>query len=280
MGAKGRQLLRMWRLYARMDWRFMTQDAFGAVVMTVSELIVALSALAGTALLAVRFGGVGVLSSEEVLVFLAFHLLSEGLEHMLLGGYNINSISRRIGRGQVDHMLIQPVPLWMQLCTEGFLPFSGCQQLLCGMVALCLFAPRAGVAITPAWLALLAVLAFTRLAIHVAVGYLAGSAAFYSPVGCEEITDVVYSLCGTVARYPLSGMPAAMVNVLLTVLPLGLFSYLPALILLGRVDAIITAWPVLVALALCALAKHVFMKGMKHYVQVGSARYKGMGHRS
>lgn len=279
MAAKIVKITRLLRLYARMDLRFMMQDLFTAAVMILSETVLGLSALAGTALVAVRFGGMGTLTSDEVLFFLAFHLFSQGVEVMLWGGFNVIEISRRIGRAQVDHMLIQPIPIWMQLFTEGFMPFSGCPKFLCGVAALILSVPRAGIAVTPSWLALLFALTLARITLHISVAYLAGCTAFYSPVGCEEMSDVALSLCDTVIQFPLSGMPGTVQKLLFTVAPLGLFTYLPALILLSRADAVLAAWPLLAALVLAQCAQKVFKKGMKHYVKNGCARYKSMGYR-
>ena len=122
----GKRLLKLWALYARLDWYYTTQDVFTAAVTIFSELLWGVAALSGTALLAVQFGGVGALSAAEVLVMLSFHLFARGWEVMLFAGNNVSCISRRIGRAQVDHRLIQPIPLWMQLLTEGFIPVSGC----------------------------------------------------------------------------------------------------------------------------------------------------------
>lgn len=263
-----------------MDWVYTTQDPFTACVTILCETIMALSSFAGVALLAVQFGGVGSLTSAEVLVMLSFHIFAKGLESMLFGNYNVGQISRRIGRAQVDHMMIQPLPIWMQLLTEGFMPVSGCESMLCGLVALILFVPDAGICVTPVWIALLVILALSRIAIRLAISYIAGTAAFYEPVGCEELSDVLLSLCDTVSDYPLSGMPRAVVGLLCTAVPLGVLTYLPGLILLGRLDALWTAWPAFIAIVLAAIAATLFRKGMKHYVKVGCARYKAMGHRS
>lgn len=263
-----------------MDWQYTTQDAFTACITLLCELLWGVASLTGTALLAVRFGGVGSLSTEEVLVMLSFHLFASGWQVVLFAGNNVSAISRRVGRAQVDHMFLQPLPLWAQLLTEGCMPVSGSQQLLAGIAALCVFVPRAGVRVTPGWIALLLLLTACRLALYLSAAYLAGTAAFYNPVGCEELSDIVLSLLDTVADYPLSGMPRPLVGVLLTALPLGVLTYLPGLILLGRVDAIWAAWPLCLALALTAAAQKLFRKGLKHYVQTGCARYKSMGHRN
>lgn len=275
-----KRLFRLWKLYARMDWYYVTQDVFTAVVTILSETVFGLASFTGIALLAVQFGGVGTLSAPEVLVMLSFHIFSRGLENLFFGNYNVSMISRRVGRSQVDHMLLQPLPLWMQLLTEGFMPLSGSQSMLCGAAALFLFVPRAGLTVSLWWILLLVLLALSRIAIRLAFAYMAGAAAFWEPVGFEELSDVVLSLCDTVSDYPLSGMPRALVSVLCTAVPLGVLTYLPGLILLGRLNALWAAWPVLLALILGALAAKLFTKGLKHYGKVGSARYKAMGHRS
>lgn len=275
-----KRLFQLWKLYARMDWYYTTQDLFTAIVTILSETILALSSFAGVALLAVQFGGAGGLSEHEILVMLSFHIFAKGLENMLFGNCNVGIISRRVGRAQVDHMLIQPMPLWMQLLTEGFMPISGSESMLCGVFALIAFVPMAGIAVTPLWMVLLFVLAFSRIAIRLALSYIAGSFAFWEPAGCEELSDVLLGLCDTVSDYPLSGMPRMVVGVLVTVIPLGVLTYLPGLILLGRLDALWTAWPVFLAVLLASAAAAFFRKGLKHYVKAGCARYKAMGHRS
>ena len=124
-----KDLLRLWRLYARMDLLWLTQDFSSALLVMLSETLGSLSGMAGVLLLAVRFGGVGGLSADEILFMLGFFELANGLSWILLGNYNVIHISRRIARGQLDHMLLQPRPLWLQLVTEGFMPFSGCQSI-------------------------------------------------------------------------------------------------------------------------------------------------------
>ena len=118
-------VFRLWKLYARMDLNWLLQDKATVLLVVITETLSNLSGMAGVLLLAVRFGGVGGLTADEILFMLGFFELADGLGWMLFGNYNVIHISRRIGRGQVDHMLIQPRPLWMQLLTEGFMPFSG-----------------------------------------------------------------------------------------------------------------------------------------------------------
>ena len=125
-----RSVFKLLKLYAKMDLNWLLQDCTSFIIVVISEALQNLSGMAGVLLLAIRFGGVGGLSTDEILFMLGFFELADGLAFTLFGNYNVMHISRRIGRGQVDHMLIQPRPLWMQLLTEGFMPFSGSYGLI------------------------------------------------------------------------------------------------------------------------------------------------------
>src|SRR5258708_27375293 len=63
---------------------------------------------------------------------LGYAALVEGLVNPFFG-YNVSFISRRLGRGQLDHTLIQPQPLWLSLLTEGFSPAFGFPTLVPGI---------------------------------------------------------------------------------------------------------------------------------------------------
>lgn len=263
-----------------MDKQWLIQDPWICLMVIFSETILALSGLTGILLLAVRFGGIGDLSSTQVLFMLSFHLFGEGIELMFFGNANVLAISRRIGRGQIDHMLVQPIPLPLQLLCEGFIPFTGSQKLIISIFALAYATAQCGITLTAGWFTLLLALALCRITLRIGVSYLSGVLAFYRPVACEEVSDIVLSLCDTVSSYPLSGMPRALVLTLCTALPIGLLTYIPGLILLGKLDLIYSALPLFAALTLCMLATYAFKKGMKYYATVGSIRYKAMGHRS
>src|SRR5687767_725539 len=114
-----RRLLALWRLYATLDILFITRSANTAIPWYVADIIIGLSAITA------------------------------------LFNSNVAFISRRIGRGQLDHILIQPQPLWMALLTEGFAPVTGAGMLVSGVGLLVWSLPAAGVAVSPAWLALL-----------------------------------------------------------------------------------------------------------------------------
>ena len=177
-----KSVCRLLKLYALMDLKWLMQDWVTVIIIIGSETLQNLSSMAGVLLLAIRFGGVGGMTADEVLFLLGFFELADGLGFMLFGNYNIMHISRRIGRGQVDHMLIQPRPLWMQMLTEGFMPFSGSYAFVLGVVLTCIAVARLGIVLTPVWFAGLLYYVFIHLALRLSQSALYGAAAFRYPV--------------------------------------------------------------------------------------------------
>ena len=272
-------LLRLQRLYARMDLNWVLQDFKAALIVMIAEIMNNLTAVSGILLLAVRFGGAGGLSTDEVLLMLGFFELADGLCYMFFGNYNILHISRRVGRGQLDHMLIQPRSLVMQLLTEGFFPVSGCGGFLMGIVLTVLAWTRLGLAVTPLRLGLLMLYILCHTLLILGQAFLYGAAAFRNPVANEELSTLIYDLNMQLGRFPLFGLPGWLTGLLATILPVGLLAYVPSLALLGRVTGWMPALPALAAGAFVLAAATCFRAGMRHYLQYSCNRYKDMGHR-
>lgn len=271
---------RLLKLYARMDLNWLMQDKATVLLVVITETLSNLSGMAGVLLLAVRFGGVGGLTADEILFMLGFFELADGLSWMLFGNYNVIHISRRIGRGQVDHMLIQPRPLWMQLLTEGFMPFSGCHGFFIGIALTSVAVARLDVTLSPVWFLLLLYYLVIHIVLRLSQSFLYGSAAFFKPVACEEISSMILDMNSRLGRFPLFGLPGWLGTILHTVLPIGLLAYFPALALLkdlGKPTEL--AFPFLVASVFLTAALICFKKGLKHYAKYSCNRYKEMGHR-
>lgn len=280
MADKIKSLFKLWKLYGSMDLHWLMQDKATVLLVIITETLSNLSGMAGVLLLAVRFGGVGGLTADEILFMLGFYELADGLGWMIFGNYNIIHISRRIGRGQVDHMLIQPKPLWMQLMTEGFMPFSGCHGFLIGGLLTAIAVARLDITLSPVWFLLLLYYLVIHMLLQLSQSFLYGSAAFYKPVACEEISSMILDMNHQLGRFPLFGLPVWLGTLLHTVLPIGLLAYFPALALLrdlGKPTEL--AFPFFVAAIFLTAALICFKKGLTHYAKHSCNRYKEMGHR-
>jgi ABC-2 type transport system permease protein len=273
-----RRLLRLWSLYGRMDLLWVARAPRSAVAWYVSDLIVGGAVVASTFLLAERFDGIGAWSREQVLFLLGYALFVRGLVELLFGA-NVGFISRRIGRGQIDHVLLQPQPVWMSLATEGFAPAAGSGLVIAGGWLL-VHATGQVVTPTPGWLGLLAVNACASLAVVMAYSYVWGCLAFWAPRSAEEINSSTMRLIDELRSFPLDGVGAGLMGGLLSVVPVGFVAWYPSRALLGLAPGPIHAW-VTPLFAVCALtvAYAIFHRGMKRYGQTGSTRYLSLGHR-
>lgn len=268
-------------LYASIDLRWFMNDRMTCLVVMGSELISTIAAISGVFLLSVRFGGVGSFTSDEILFMLGFYELAGGFMNMMFGNLNVLHISRRVGRGQLDHMLIQPRSILMQLFTEGFMPVTGSSGFIIGIILTCVSCARLNLAIDAMWIFALIIYIFTHCVLMLGQSFLYGAGAFWRPVACEELSTMVLDMNSLIGKYPLVALPQWAMAFLTTVFPAGLLAYVPALILLNKLEkGLIMALPVAVAAAFLTLAVIAFRKGFVRYAQYSCNRYRSMGHRS
>lgn len=265
---------------AKMDLLWLLRDTRYWLLQAFADSVAALASVSAVLLLSARFGGIGGMTSAEILFLCGYAVTVDGILMAQFGGSNAVHISRIIGRGQLDHMLIQPVPLWVQLLTEGFDPFSGSSKLICGLTVLFTATARIGLRVTPLWAAELIFSLIASLAIVLSVVYIISCSAFFAPVAAEEISMMVLELFGDTKLYPLGGLPKRAAAVFCTIIPLGLSAWFPVCVLLGKAPAGFPPYlTFLVASVSTSVAIQLFRKGIYHYEKSGCIRYTGFGHR-
>lgn len=273
------RILRLLAISAKMDLVWLLRDTKYAVLGICGDLFNNLATVSGVFLIAARFGGIGGMNEDEVLFMMAYSTMITGI-FTTFGSNNNIHISRIIGRGQLEHLFIQPLPLGVQLSTSGFTPFTSSVNIAAGFVMMTVAVTRLRLGVTLLWVAGLCAHLVTTMAIIVARSYLVSSAAFYSPVAAEEISTTMIEGTWLLSTFPLTGMPPYIQIPLLTVLPEGLMAWFPALCLLGKPPLNFGAYyPMFFALALSIAAGIVFRKGLRYYVQKGSNRYFSRGFR-
>jgi ABC-2 type transport system permease protein len=275
-----RRVLRLWQLYGTMDLLYLARGPQIAITYYLSDFVTGVGAVTATFLLAERFDGIGPWTRAQILFLLAYSLLVRALIDLFFN-YNLAFISRRIGRGQLDHVLIQPQPLWMALMTEGFAPVTGSGMLLPGVALLIWSARELQLSISPTWCALFAADLVASIAIVLAFEYVWGSLAFWAPRAAEEINSDSWRLLTQLSPFPLDGLAGLALTSLVTVVPVGLVAWYPSRALLGINS---TGWTSQVVLWLAALtfgafAIWFFTHGLRHYGRTGSTRYLDYGHR-
>ena len=276
---KIRRILRLYALYAKMDLTWLLRDSKFAIMAIAADLISNISAVTGVFLLAWRFDGIGGMDRYEVLFMLAYTTIITGI-FISFFAFNTGHISRRIGRGQFEHMFIQPLPLPIQLITGGFFPFTGGSNIISGAVIMTIALTQLDITLPWWWILSLIGNLIVTTALIIGQSYFASSLAFYAPVQAEEISSYVIDSFGYISTFPLSGMPLYLQLPLITFIPTGLLAWFPTLALLGKAPFNLPAYyPLLLAAGLWLVTYFFFRKGLKYYVKKGINRYHPMGHR-
>lgn len=273
------RIIKLLGISAKMDLAWLLRDTKYALAIISADIISNLSIVSGVFLISVRFGGIGGMNADEVMFMMAYSTLTTGIFIMFGSGNNIH-ISRIIGRGQLDHLFTQPLPIKVQLATCGFIPFTGGSNFAVGVILMIIAVSRLGLQVSFGWILSLAAYLLITMVIIVARAYLVSSTAFYAPAAAEEISYTAIDGTWFMSTFPLSGMPLFVQIPLLTVLPEGLMAWFPSLCLLGRPPLGLSAcYPMLYAIILSLIASYIFKKGLNYYVRKGSNRYVPYGFR-
>lgn len=274
-----KRLLSLFAISAKLDLVWLLRDTKYALAGISADIISNLSTISAVYLIALRFGGIGGMSVDELLFMMAYSTLTTGIFIMFGAGNNIH-ISRIIGRGQLEHLFMQPLSLKTQLLTNGFAPFTGGSNFVVGCILLVISIHRLALPVTFWWILSLFVYILTTMVIIVARSYLVSSAAFYAPVAAEEISSTAIEGTWLLSTFPLSGMPLFIQIPLITFLPEGLMAWFPSLCLLGKPPLNLTGYyPLAFALVISLIAGYIFRKGLNYYVTRGSNRYVPYGFR-
>jgi len=273
------RVLRLFSISAKMDLVWLLRDTKYALATILSEIISNIAAVSSVYLIAIRFGGIGGLSVDEVLFMMAYSTITTGI-FILFGSSNNIHISRIIGRGQLEHLYIQPLSFKTQLITSGFAPFTGSSNFIIGFILLAAAVNRLHLEVTFLWICRLILYICATMTIIVARAYLVSASAFYAPVAAEEISTTAIDGTWQLSTFPLSGMPAFILIPLMTILPEGLMAWFPSLCLLGKPPLNFTEYyPLAYALIIALAASFIFRKGLNYYVKKGSNRYVSYGFR-
>lgn len=272
------ETLRLLGAGARLNVARILRTREQAIAHTLTDFIWHSGAMVAPILVAVRFGHIGSWPVAAVVFMLAYGAAVSSVMDAL--GDSPWHLSQRIGRGQLDHSLIQPQPLWRTLFTEGFTPFDFWPVLTLGLVLMAWSAAQLHVPSSPGWLGLLAFNLLASVAVETAFLYMWGCLAFWAPRGAEEVSSAASGLIGDLS-FPLDPVPRPLRAVLVTAVPSGLLSWLPSRALLhvagaGALDAWLTP---LAAIVLGAFALFLFRLGLRRYRRTGSMRYTDHGHR-
>src|SRR5687768_6788642 len=256
------RVFRLWAFFGYMDMQWMLRDLGSFVGYVFSDVMAIMAAISAMVLLAERFDGLGPWSRPHVWFLLGYAVLVHGALDTVFG-YNISYISRRIGRGQLDHVLVQPQPMWLTLLTEGFSPAAGLPIFFTGLAVFVFGLVSSGITLSAPWLALWLLNFVASCAILLAFNYAIGSIAFWAPRSAEEINSSSWRLMGQLRTFPLDGINRGLLVGLLTLVPAGFIAWFPSRALLGLDQTAMSSWLTpLAALLLGSVALTIFRTGL------------------
>lgn len=249
-------------------------QAFGWVA---GETVIAVAGVTAPIFLVAQFGGIGQWAAAELMFLVGMAVVARGIA-LVFSGHQAIMISRKIGRGQLDHVLMQPLPLWKALLVEGFSPFDLAVSLVLGLGLLGWSTAQLTIGVDLVGILLVILSCLCGALIFIATQYLWGAAAFWFPQGAEEVNMFTYGLMSDLSVFPLGFAETAVKGILVTALPVGLMGWFPASVLLHSNRGLWYVMPLFtVGFGLISLA--VFRKGLKKYHEKGSSRYSDFGHR-
>ncbi len=275
-----KRLISLWAIHAKLDLLWLIRDTKNCVLNIIADLTSSLSTILGIFLLSQRFDNIGGMSSDHILFMLGYACLVDGIFLMFFMMNNTGFLSRIIGRGQLDHKLIQPNPLWMQLITEGFIPFSGSSMFICGLGITIYSSMRLGLSFSIFQLIILVLSIVCSIIVILSFSCIFSCIAFYAPVAGEEVSTSAYGLFDQLKGFPLGGFTIYLQALFTTVLPIGMAAWYPASLLLGNELKLPNYLMIVVTLSLAIIAITLFKKGLKYYGEKGSIRYSSRGFRN
>lgn len=279
-------LIRLYRQYAKMDLLWFLRDTRYFFIQLVSDVVSGGCTIAGVCLLSANFKNFSGMTQNEILFMMGYALFIDGIFMVFFMGNNTGMVSRIIGRGQLDHIMIQPVPLWAELLAQGFSPVSGSPIMIFGTGLTVYGAIRAGLPINAFTILLFLFYSICSIVIVMSFIYLISCSAFYAPAAAEEIAGVGKELFSSLKTYPLGNMKGFQKHIFLSLIPVGLCAWLPSTLLINAgkygLEAVFVPKALYLPIAAAIfsfIAIITFKKGMKYYETYGSPRYSGFGHR-
>lgn len=243
-----------------------------AALLTVGQFLVT-----GIEILAVwalfhRFGDVRGWSLGEVALFYGLANCMFAVADALGRGFDVLGTSL-LRTGEFDRLLLRPRPLALQLM--GFdVRISRLGRLLQGLTVIAFATVHAGIAWTPATIAVALFALAGGVALFLGILVLQGTLSFWT-VESLEIANVLTYGGVQAAQFPLAVYARWFRSLLTFAVPLAAVAYYPALAILGKPDPLgAPAWvgfvSPLAGFAFLAAAFAAWRVGLRHYASTGS----------
>ncbi|HEX4248712.1 MAG TPA: ABC-2 family transporter protein [Pseudonocardia sp.] len=218
-----------------------------------------------------RVRAIGGFDADEVLLIFGLAGIAFGLADLVVG--QLDDLPRWIRTGELDVLLLRPLPVLAQLITAD-LQLRRLGRVLVGLLVLTVVVTRAPIAWSPVAVLLLV---STPLVGAVIIGaiWVATCAIAFWVIEAREVANAFTYGSSLSTAYPVTVFAPWLRRTLTFVVPAAFVAYYPVLAILGRSDslglpdAVRYAAP-LVALASVAVAGLVWRAAVRHYQGAGS----------
>ncbi len=263
----------------RLFWRLLGASMAGqarypasALMLTVGQFLATGIEIISVWALFHRFGAVQGWHVGEVALFYGLVNLMFALADALGRGFDVLG-PEFLRTGHFDRLLLRPRPLALQLMAHE-LRISRLGRLIQGGLVLVFATTQAGIAWTPAAVAVAAFAVLGGAALFLAILMLQATLAFWT-VESLEVANVLTYGGVQAAQYPLAVYESWFRRLLTFVVPLACVAYYPALAILQHADPLgAPAWVGWVSPAagfvFLALVSGVWRWGVRHYTSTGS----------
>lgn len=256
------QIARMWIRAALAYPASFAMMTFGSFLATGLDFV-------GLWLIFSRIDTLGGFGLREIALLYGVSGLGIGFGDMAIG--NVERIGAMIRTGELDVMMVRPVPLLVQVCADHFALRRLARITQAGIVL-----GWGGTAIdwTPLRAGVLVVAIVSSSALFFSLFVIFSTGQFWWGDASEFANAFTYG-GNTLTQYPLTVFPRELVVGLTFGLPLAFVNWYPCLYLLGRPDPFgLPAWlqfasPVAAA-AMLAVTAAVWRAGVRHYTSTGS----------
>ncbi|MFG1865974.1 ABC transporter permease [Microbispora bryophytorum] len=262
----------MIRTYALLAWtwtRAAAQYPLSFALMTVGGLVVGGLDIAVIWVIFANTDELAGFGLTEVMFLYGASQLAFSLADLLFG--NVDRVSRHIGAGTLDAMLIRPASPFVQVAADQFTPHRLGRSIQAGAV-LTVGLTRLDVPLGRVWM--VPVMVVSGIVIFAALFTLGGAVQFLLTAAPEVANAFTYG-GAMLTQYPLSVYDARIVRGMTFALPLAFVNWQPGLYVLGRPDPLgLPSWTGLLspaaALTLAAVAALAWRAGIRRYRSTGS----------
>lgn len=179
------------------------------------------------------------------------------------------SIGLLVNKGELDRMLIRPMPLVFQILTSQ-IGINGASNIVIGSIILVQSLQHVNIHWTLLKILMTLLLLLSSVAIRAAINFISNSSAFWTHYPSNAVGFMVHSI-SDFAKYPITIYSFALQAFITIIVPYAFLSFFPAAYLFdkGFLGYIGLLSPV-AAVYCCIMALFIFNRGLKLYESAGN----------